>query len=84
MERKRCLLMAAVAVATAGQGDTKNRSRSLSVFEEQLVEVTHSIEQQSLACLLLEVEILSEHWSEFHQSSLQKLSVNSYQLSAES
>jgi hypothetical protein len=54
-------------VASLGQDDSENRRSGLGILEEQLVKITHSIQQESGARLLLEVQVLPKHGGYLHQ-----------------
>ena len=48
-------------LAAAGQGDVEHRAGGFRVVEEQLEEVAHAVEQQAVAGLALEREVLDHH-----------------------
>jgi len=55
-----------VVVAAAGQGDTEHRRCGLGILEEQLVEVAHAVQEQCIASLALELQVLTEHGGHLH------------------
>ena len=50
-----------VMLAPAGQRDVENLRRALCIFEEQLEEIAHPIEQQRIGCLRFQPQVLRHH-----------------------
>jgi len=55
-----------VVLPAAGEGDTEYRGGLLRILEEELVEVSHAVEQQRRTRLFLEIEVLAQHGGHFH------------------
>jgi hypothetical protein len=58
-----------VVLPAAGEGDAEHRCGLLRIFEEELVEVSHAVEQQRRTRLFLEIEVLAQHGGHFHLRS---------------
>lgn len=48
-------------LATAGEGDVEQPGRFLSIFKEQLIKITHAVEQQGFRVFCLDAQVLAHH-----------------------
>jgi hypothetical protein len=55
-----------VVLAATRQRDSQDRGCRLRILEEQLVEISHTVQQQRRTGLLLELQVLAKHGSHFH------------------
>jgi hypothetical protein len=53
--------VAAVVLAALGQHDAERAARHFGIFEEQLVEIAHPVEQQAVRIGGLDLDILRHH-----------------------
>jgi len=53
-----------VVLPATGEGDAENRCGLLRILEEQLVEISHAVQQDGVLVLRLHIEVLAEHGSE--------------------
>ncbi len=55
-----------IVLPATGESDAEHRSGLLRILEEELVEVSHAVEQQRRSRLFLEIEVLAQHRGHFH------------------
>ena len=52
-------------LAARGQRDIEDRGGAAGILEKQLEEIPHSVEQQRIARLFPQAQILRHHWGGF-------------------